>query len=101
MNVVRAVSSEGFGRIRYYRDVRRRLEETAGSARTSRDGTSCRSSTSTARKDLGTLWDWLPAGALYHDPNAYRKASTAGGANGVAAAALAASVTTEALPAAV
>jgi len=25
------------------------------------------------RKDLGPLWDWLPAGALNHDPNAYRK----------------------------
>jgi hypothetical protein len=23
------------------------------------------------RKDLGEFWDWLPKGALYHDPNAY------------------------------
>jgi hypothetical protein len=23
------------------------------------------------RKDLGLLWDWLPEGALDHDPNAY------------------------------
>ena len=23
------------------------------------------------RKDLRWLWDWLPEGALYHDPNAY------------------------------
>jgi len=23
------------------------------------------------RKDLGPLWEWLPEGALYHDPNAY------------------------------
>jgi hypothetical protein len=25
------------------------------------------------RKDLGSLWGWLPAGALHHDPNAYLK----------------------------
>jgi len=24
--------------------------------------------------DLGPFWDWLPEGALYHDPNAYLKA---------------------------
>jgi hypothetical protein len=23
------------------------------------------------RKDLGPLWQWLPEGALDHDPNAY------------------------------
>ena len=26
------------------------------------------------RKDLGPFWEWLPEGALYHDPNAYLKA---------------------------
>ena len=25
------------------------------------------------RKDLGWLWDWLPEGAIYHDPYAYLK----------------------------
>lgn len=25
------------------------------------------------RKDLGTLWEWLPEGSIYHDPNAYLK----------------------------
>ncbi len=25
------------------------------------------------RRDLGWLWDWLPEGALYHDPNVYLK----------------------------
>jgi hypothetical protein len=25
------------------------------------------------RRDLGTLWEWLPEGALYHDPNAYSR----------------------------
>jgi hypothetical protein len=23
------------------------------------------------RKSLGSFWDWLPEGAVYHDPNAY------------------------------
>jgi len=27
------------------------------------------------RHDLGPFWDWLPAGALEHDPNAYLKSS--------------------------
>jgi hypothetical protein len=27
-------------------------------------------------KDLGSLWNWLPAGALYHDQNAYLKTVT-------------------------
>jgi hypothetical protein len=25
------------------------------------------------RRDLGLLWEWLPEGALYHDPTAYLK----------------------------
>ena len=29
------------------------------------------------RKDLGPLWDWLPEGALYYDPNAYLKSEQA------------------------
>lgn len=73
MNVVRAVSSEGFGRIRYYTEVHRRLaadpqfrpyfeQETTELPRFYKDR---------ARKDLGPLWEWLPEGALYHDPNAY------------------------------
>jgi hypothetical protein len=29
------------------------------------------------RKDLGSLWEWLPEGALDHDPNAYSKTERA------------------------
>ena len=25
------------------------------------------------RRDLGPLWEWLPPGAVTHDPNAYRE----------------------------
>jgi hypothetical protein len=73
MNLLRAVSSEGFGRLRYYREIRRRLDadqqfrayfeqETAALPRFYRE---------LVRKDLGALWRWLPAGALDHDPNAF------------------------------
>jgi len=73
MNVVRAISSEGFGRIRYYTEVSQRLyddpqfrsyfeQETTELPRFYR---------ARVRKNLGPLWQWLPEGALYHDPYAY------------------------------
>ncbi len=77
MNVMRAISSEGFGRIRYYTDVRRRLE----SDRSFRDYFEGETVTlpsffaERVRRDLGALWHWLPAGAMEHDPNAFRNAS--------------------------
>jgi hypothetical protein len=79
MNVVRAVSSEGFGRIRYYTRVRELLEHD----RPFRDYFEGESSTlpeffrERIRMDLGPLWSWLPSGALSHDPNAYLAASIA------------------------
>jgi radical SAM superfamily enzyme YgiQ (UPF0313 family) len=76
MNVVRAVSSEGYGRIRYYREVRRRLEADRQVRRyfDQETGELPEFYVQQVRKDLGPFWDWLPAGALDHDPNAYRKA---------------------------
>ena len=73
MNVLRAVSSEGFGRAKYYAQVRELLDK-------DRKFRAYFESESTelpeffsdrVRSDLGPLWDWLPEGALYHDPNAY------------------------------
>ena len=75
MNVVRAISTEGFGRLGYYKEVRRRLDrdpqflpyfeqETTRLPQFYLD---------LVRKDLGPLWEWLPGGALEHDPNAYSK----------------------------
>lgn len=80
MNVVRAVSSEGFGRIKYHTEVRRRLDgdrqfrsyfeqETAELPQFYLD---------LARRDLGPLWEWLPQGGMLHDPNAYLKSVTTG-----------------------
>jgi hypothetical protein len=73
MNVLRAVSSSGLGRIRYYEEVRRLLDvdpqyrsffeqETRKLPQFYVDR---------VRKELGLLWEWLPEGALCHDPNAY------------------------------
>ncbi len=76
MNVVRAVSSEGFGRIKYYTEVRRLLD----ADRQFRDYFEGETTALPAfflnrvRKDLGPLLEWLPEGALQHDPNAYLKA---------------------------
>jgi hypothetical protein len=73
LNVVRAISTEGFGRIKYYKGIRRRLD----SDRQFRRFFEQQSTEipdfyiNVIRKDLGPYWDWLPAGALYHDPNAY------------------------------
>ncbi len=76
MNVVRAVSSEGFGRIRYFTEVRRLLETDSQFRRFFEQETTevPKFYSDMIRKDLGPLWDWLPPGAMYHDPNAYLSA---------------------------
>ena len=79
MHLLRSVSTEGFGRVRYYSEVRRRLDsdpqfapyfnqETAALPRFYED---------LVRRDLGPLWRWLPTGALNHNPNAYLEATEA------------------------
>ncbi|MBI2402438.1 MAG: radical SAM protein [Gemmatimonadetes bacterium] len=80
MNVVRAVSSEGSGRIRHYTTVRRLLD-TDRSVRDYFEGESTelpRFFEDRIRRDLGPLWEFLPEGALSHNPLAYLE-STAGG----------------------
>jgi len=69
------VSSEGFGRIKYHTEVRRRLE-TDRQFRPYFEGDTAELPQfymEIARKDLGRLWEWLPDGAMHHDPNAYLK----------------------------
>jgi hypothetical protein len=75
MNLVRAVSTEGFGRLNYYRDVRRRLDQDPQFPAYFEQRTADLPQfyLDQIRKDLGSLWDWLPEGALEHDPNAYSK----------------------------
>jgi hypothetical protein len=71
MNVVRAISSEGWGRIAHYRELRRRLDTDAGMRRFFDQETTEIPAfyVDRIRRDLGPFWDWLPAGALSHDPN--------------------------------
>ena len=75
MNVVRAVSSEGFGRLRYYREIRQRLQEDLSMRRYFHGETTDLPAffEERVKRDLGSLWDWLPNGALHHDQNAYLK----------------------------
>ena len=79
MHVVRAVSSEGFGRIQYHTDVRRRLDTDAQFRRYFEQEITelPQFYVDLVRKDLGALWEWLPEGAMYHAPNAYLKSEMA------------------------
>jgi hypothetical protein len=80
LNVVRAVSSEGFGRLKYYAEVRRRLDTDPQLGRYFDQETAELPAfyVEQVRQDLGPLWEWLPEGALDHDPNAYLKSEDAG-----------------------
>jgi hypothetical protein len=79
LNVVRAVSTEGFGRIRYFSQVRKRLDVDPQVRRYFRRETTELPDfyLEQVKRDLGELWSWLPEGALYHDQNAYLKSDGA------------------------
>ncbi|MEO7986100.1 MAG: radical SAM protein [Gemmatimonadales bacterium] len=75
MNVVRAMSSEGWGRIEYHTLIRGLLD-TDRSVRTFMDGETDQLPafySDRIKQDLGPLHQHLPAGSLMHDPNAYLK----------------------------
>ncbi len=75
LNVVRSVSSEGFGRLRHHTRVRRMLDEDP-TARRFFDGEDTLLPAfyrDKIRRDMGALWDQLPTGGLVHDQNAYLK----------------------------
>jgi hypothetical protein len=76
MNVVRAVSSEGFGRLKYYRGIRRLLDEDLPLRRYFEGETTDLPAFfyDRVKHDLGPMWKWLPKGALLHDPKAYLNA---------------------------
>jgi hypothetical protein len=87
LNVIRAVSSEGYGRLRSYTQVHQQLL----SDRSFRDYFEQETDIlppfyqEQIRDDLGPMWDSLPEGAVYHDPYAYLKSQV--GYDRVAAAA--------------
>jgi hypothetical protein len=73
MNFVRAVSSEGFGRIRYHTMIRKLLD-TDTSVRDYLEGETATLPEfyrSRIRRELGPMYQHLPAGAILHDQNAY------------------------------
>lgn len=76
MNVMRAISSEGLGRVRYHSTIRGLLDRdhTVRNFFEGESPTVPRFYQDRVRHDLGSLWGALPAGALEHDPNAYLKA---------------------------
>ena len=79
LNTLRAVSSEGFGRIRHYSELRRRLETDAQLVSFFDQETDDLPGfyVDRVKRDLGPLWSWLPEGALHHDHHAYLNAHEA------------------------
>ena len=73
-NVIRGVSSNGRGKLRFNRIIRQKLVED----RRFRDFFEGETTAlpqfykDIIRKDLGILWRWFPEGAMYHNPYAYR-----------------------------
>ena len=77
LNVVRAISSEGYGRIDYYSEILRRFNgDPQFRPFFERQTTKIPQFYSDlVKKDMGPLWEWLPDGGLEHDPNAYLKST--------------------------
>jgi hypothetical protein len=73
MNVMRAISSEGYGRIKFYRQVRENLVHDRA-FRSYFEGETDELPdfyTNIIKRDLGPWYQWLPEGAIHHNPNAY------------------------------
>ncbi|MGE5806417.1 MAG: radical SAM protein [Ignavibacteria bacterium] len=75
MNVVRAISEEGFGRVAYNKEILVHLK----SDKKFRDYFEQKTNElpdfylNMIKKELDPLWEWLPEGAVFHDQNAYFK----------------------------
>jgi len=77
MNVVRAISSEGFGRLRYHTEVRRRLDADPTMLPFLEGETDQVPSFYIERllSELGPLAQHVPPGGMEHDPLAYLKST--------------------------
>jgi hypothetical protein len=75
LNFVRAVSTEGYGRLKYYKEIRARLDtdERFSPYFEQESDELPEFYSDLVRRDLGTLWGCLPAGGLNHDPCSYLK----------------------------
>jgi len=77
LNVIRGLSSERFGRVAYFTEIRRRWETDRPLRRFFEQETNEIPPyfIDKIRRDLGHFWEWLPKGAVNHDPNAYLKST--------------------------
>jgi len=77
MNLMRAVSSEGFGRIKYIATLIQLLETDRQFRMYFEQETDVipQFYVNKIKEDLGPLWEWLPEGAIYHDHHAYLNSS--------------------------
>jgi radical SAM superfamily enzyme YgiQ (UPF0313 family) len=77
MNVVRAISSEGRGRIEFYSTIRDKLATDIGFRGYFEGDTDELPDfyRDRVRADLGPFWDYLPDGAMHHDPHAFLNAN--------------------------
>lgn len=75
LNFVRAVSTEGYGRLKYYKEIRARLDtDQQFSPYFEQESEELPEFyADLVRSDLGTLWASLPPGGLNHDPYSYLK----------------------------
>ncbi len=73
LNVVRGFSSERYGRVKYFTEIRRLLITDRRLRRFFEHETDDipQYFIEKIRRDLGQFWEWLPEGAIYHNPNAY------------------------------
>ncbi len=77
MNVVRAVSEEGSGRIAFNKGILMHLNSDTQFRDYFEQETTVLPQfyKNIIKNDLGPLWNWLPEGAIFHDQNAYLKTS--------------------------
>lgn len=77
MNVVRAISEEGFGRVAYNKQILKQLNsDSKFKAYFEQETTELPEFfLNNMKSEVGPLWEWLPEGAIYHDQNAYLKTS--------------------------
>jgi hypothetical protein len=73
LNVVRGLSSERYGRVSYFKAILGRLEHDRQFRRFFEQETTEIPSffIERIRRDLGPFWQWLPDGAVHHNPNTY------------------------------
>jgi len=81
LNLVRAMSTEGRGRIKFYSGIRNKLEmEAPFRAYFEQESTDLPAFYSDrVHSDLGPFSKWLPENAMHHDPYAYLKSEIARG----------------------